>query len=490
MIERLRQRIMHFINSPKDVPLLAGFSIGVYMVLFYYAQNYSLANSWPQLLFLIGYYALIPALTLFVAYKLAALVKLKPLQRNILMGGMVMFLGFYIVQIISVPLSKKIVLAGVVLLSIGAAFSVKKYYKLLVLLLLFLSVFNLYTLAGIVVMTQTAPTAWHKLPDEIEKAAFKQRPNIYYIQPDGYTNPDNLKSEQYTFNNTAFETYLKKTDFKVYNSFRSNYYSTLLSNSSLFAMQHHYSQPDMDPYNARSVIISKNPVLTTLKSNGYKTHFITERPYLIINRPAMGYDYCNFDYSKLPYFMDGWDAERNVLEDLKAKVAQNGKSGNFYFVEKMTPGHISNNPSSRSIKGERDSYIRRIGEANEWLTATINFITLQDPNAIVIIGADHGGFAGFKYLGQTENVLKDTRLIKSMYGAMLAIKWNNPAYKEYDADLKSSVNLFRTVFSFLSQDKAYLNNYQKDESYMRTLRPAGVYKYINDKGEPVIEAVK
>ena len=490
MIEKLRQRILHFINSPKDVPLLAGFSIGVYMFFYYYSQNYSLASSWQQLLYFLGYFILLPTLSLFAAYKVVGLTPLKNFRRNILFIGMIAFLAYYIIDAAWVLMPKKIVFAIVMLLGVIISYWLAKYYKLLVLLLLFLSLFNLYTLGGIIVLAESASKEWQKLPDTIDKAVFTKKPNIYYIQPDGYTNPQNFKSDLYNYNNTAFENYLKQSGYKIYNGFRSNYYSTLLSNSSLFAMKHHYSQEDMDPYNAREVIISDNPVLRTLKANGYKTHFITERPYLIISRPKLGYDYCNFDYLTMPYFRDGWEAERDVLADLKNQVAVNKKSGNFYFLEKMIPGHIHNNAPSLGVDGERAGYLERVGEANIWLTGVLDFIAKNDPDALVIVGADHGGFAGFEYMGQTENVLKDTKLIKSMYGAMLAIKWNDSGYKEYDSGLKSSVNLFRTVFAYLSQNKTYLDAYQKNESYIRTLRPEGVYKYINDKGEPVIEPVK
>ena len=490
MIEKLRQKILGFINAPKDVPLLAGFSVGVYMALFYYAQNYSLANSWQQLLYLVGYYAVLPAVVLFAAYKIVGFTPFKAYQKNILFVGMIAFLSYYIIEIVHVPLSKKVALAGVIGLSAIVSFWFKQYYKLFVILLLFLSLFNLYTVTGIIVSTQTASAEWQKLPDTIDKAVFKQKPNIYYIQPDGYTNAENLKGDNYKFDNTDFDGYLKQSGFKVYDGFRSNYHTTLLSNSSMFAMQHHYAQEDMDPYNARNVIIGNNPVLRALKGNGYRTSFITERPYLIINRPKMGYDFCNFDYNELPYFQDGWSSQRDVTADLRLQINKNKKTGNFYFIEKMTPGHINNNAPSLGIDGERAAYLERIKEANIWLKEILSLITKADPNAIIIIGADHGGFAGFEYMGKTENLITDTKLNKSMYGALLAIKWNNPAYNDYDADLKTSVNLFRTVFAFLSEDKDYLKDYQQNNSYMRTLRPSGVYKYINDAGLPVIEPVQ
>jgi hypothetical protein len=55
--------------------------------------------------------------------------------------------------------------------------------------------------------------------------------------------------------------------------------------------------------------------------------------------------------------------------------------------------------------------------------------------------------------------------LNSIFGAKLAIKWNGVHHSEYDSQLKSSVNLFRILFSYLSEDKLLLNNLQPDASY-------------------------
>jgi len=480
----VRDKLLAFINSGKDVPLLAGFSMGIYLLLFYYAANYSLANSLVQLLYLLAYYVVVPMASLFIVYKFIGFTKFSRYKSHALFIGMCLLFSYYILEINYINFSKKRIFAIIVLVSILLSLKFSRYYKLLVLLLFFLSVFNLYSIMTIIWQINTAPVVWQKIPDGIESATFKSRPNIYYLQPDGYTSPDNLKSPIYNFDNKDFENFLNQDNFKVYNSYRSNYYSTLLSNASMFAMKHHYSQSDIDPYTARKVIISDNAVLRTLKHNNYKTHFITERPYLIINRPKMGFDDCNFDYATLPYFMDGWESNRNVFTDFKVQVNKSSKEGNFYFIEKIIPGHVAGNkPFSLGVQGERESYISRVKEANIWLEQMIKYIDKKDPGAIVVIAADHGGFIGFEYLGEAEILTQDPVLKRSMFGALLAIRWNNPEYAGYDARLRTSVNLFRTIFSFLAEDKSYLNNLQKDESYMRTLHPNEVYKYIDANGK-------
>ena len=60
------------------------------------------------------------------------------------------------------------------------------------------------------------------------------------IQPDGYVSFSELKKGYYNYDNTDFEQWLSHQGFSLHHNFRSNYYSTLSANSSLFAMKHHY----------------------------------------------------------------------------------------------------------------------------------------------------------------------------------------------------------------------------------------------------------
>ena len=119
-----------------------------------------------------------------------------------------------------------------------------------------------------------------------------------------------------------------------------------------------------------------------------------------------------------------------------------------------------------SIQKERNVYIKELKEANIWLEHIVNFIISNDSNAIIIIGADHAGYVGFEStLSSFENKVVDQKLLQSIFGAKLAIKWNDDKHHEYDKDLKSSVNLFRVLFSYLSKDKSLLKNMESDKSY-------------------------
>lgn len=489
MLEKIREKLLAFIASDKDVPLLAGFSIGFYMMLFYYSKNFALANSLEQILFFTGYYIIMPMLVLFGGYKLLSLTKLATYKRHFLFIGMIGFLAFFLLQLNHIGFSKKIIFGVILLVALILSYWGNRYYKLIIILLFLISVFNVKPIAGVVYKAIISTDEWKKIPDDIETATFKQKPNIYYIQPDGYTSFKNLNENPlYNFDNSDYENFLEENGFKRYENYRSNYYSTLLSNSATFSMKHHYVQRDVDTYGARGIIVGDNPVLRILKSNGYKTSFITENPYLLMNRYPLAYNFCNIRHDEIPYLRDGFSSstEKDVFNDLKNAMKGNKSSSNFYFVEKFLPGHIPTfKADSEGVDKEREKYLAEVRKANVWLKEVVKYIVDKDPEAIVIIGADHGGFCGYAYTHESLKKTTNKDLIYSIFGAQLAIKWNNEMAVDYDKDLKSGVNLFRTVFSFLAKDQKYLNNQEENGSYVSLKEPVGVYEYIDENGKIV-----
>jgi len=328
-----------------------------------------------------------------------------------------------------------------------------------------MSVLPIYKLGKVIYFNFTYTGEWQVQPDAILVTKFKKNPNVYYIQPDGYANETNLKGELYRFDNSEFDGWLKNQKFTLYDDFRSNYPYTLYSNSSCFFMKHHFSNEFSNFNYARDYIVGKNPVLEIFKNNNYKTFFITEIPYLLMNRPSVYFDYCNYKLGELPYFKDGLSCFKEITNEIENQIELNKGTNNFFFIEKFNPGHI--NPSKikgSSIEKERLEYLKSLQTANVWLKKTITIIEKNDPNAIIIIGADHAGYVGFEYTSQAQNKITDRKLLNSIFGAKLAIKWNG-AQQDYDSQLKTSVNLFRIVFSYLSEDKLLLNNLQPNTSY-------------------------
>ena len=115
----------------------------------------------------------------------------------------------------------------------------------------------------------------------------------------------------------------------------------------------------------------------------------------------------------------------------------------------------------------------------------------NDPNGLIVIAADHGGYVGFNYTKEIHQKQTDKKLVYSAFSSALAIKWPNNTAPVYDEKLKTSVNLFRTLFTYLGDDEALLENFQDDTSHaiIKGNAPIGVYEYIDNDGNIVFKKV-
>jgi len=71
----------------------------------------------------------------------------------------------------------------------------------------------------------------------------------------------------------------------------------------------------------------------------------------------------------------------------------------------------------------------------------------------------------------------------------LAIRWPNNEKPPLENSFKSSVNLFRILFSYLAEDPQLLNHLQEDASFIpiKIGAPEGIYKYIDSNGKIVFD---
>ncbi|CAD0005957.1 hypothetical protein [Flavobacterium salmonis] len=461
----IKEKFDGFINNDKDYPFLVGFLSGFYPLVFFYSNNFEDINSLRHVVYFSFLFLILPSISIFLLYHL--FIRFKKLQlyrKHFLFVVVVELTAAYFSQVYFLTIKKKLLL-GLLVFVCFISLKLYKHYKKIIVFILLLSVIPVLKVSEIIWGNLRNSASWQQQPDYILNTSFKKKPNVYYIEPDGYASNENLKGILYRFDNSEFDEWLKEKKFTLYNDFRSNYESTLTSNSSCFFMKHHYYNINSNFKYSRDLITGKNPVLKIFKKNTYKTFFLTESPYLLANSPNVEYDYCNFNSDEVPYF-NVFESKRNLLSDLKHQILKNRGTNNFFFIEKFAPNHISvYKQQSLGIEKERISYIKRLREANKWLKETVSFIEKNDSNAIIIIGADHGGFVGFSHTLEASKKISDKVLLKSIFGAKLAIKWNTSQYIEYDSKLKSSVNLFRVLFSFLSEDKELLKNLQPDKSY-------------------------
>jgi hypothetical protein len=103
--------------------------------------------------------------------------------------------------------------------------------------------------------------------------------------------------------------------------------------------------------------------------------------------------------------------------------------------------------------------------------------------------ADHGGFVGMTNTGESYSKNTDRDFVNSIFSTILSIHWPNGEAPAFDKELKSSVNLFRILTAYLSEEEAYLENLQQNGSYIiiNFGAPKGIYEYLDDEGNVIFK---
>lgn len=463
----LKQKFDAFINGEEDYPLLTGFVSGLYPMVFYYSNNYDSVNSWQHLLFFGPLFLVLPTLGCWIGYRLmGASEKLKPHRRKFLLLFLIMVTATLFSQVYFMTLKKK-ALAVLLLFAIALAVKFSRSYKKL---LVFLGILTL--LAGMrlgkVVYNATLghDSQWLEQPDAIAAVQFKNKPNVYVIEPDGYAGEMAMNGPVYNHSNPFYD-WLRKNNFTVYNNTNSNYPASLASNASMFAMKHHYFGRNISSAieipNARKVIVADNPVVPIFKNNGYRTFFLAEDEYFQKNFQTGLYDHYNISNSEIPFFSKDDLVKKDVYRDLEQYMTQhaNDSQPRFFFVEKLLPHHIHFDGTGKA--NERKVYLEKVAQTNRWLEKTIGMINSKDPQGIIVIASDHGGWVGMENFSEFY-ATRNPKLLQSIFGNLIAIKWNSTG-PLYTNELRSNVNLFRVMFAHLSGDARLLENLQPDSAY-------------------------
>ncbi len=475
----------------KRLAVLAGLATGLYPLLFYFTNNFMMINSWKHLVFFLFSCVLFPVcFFLFLRY----FFKDKDVTLTLRAFTFCNVLGFSI--FIQVCLTGQIHFLYV-LVSVFFAFVIAyffyKFLRKFIALQLILAVLGIFWFVPVMYKYLIYTDKWMQQPDSITEAIFIKRPNIYLIEPDGYLNLSEFKQGYYNKDSGGFKEYLESKNFTHYDNFRSNYNATLPSNTSIFAMRHHYNNigfNESEVLNGRKIIITDNPVLQIFRNNNYKTHYLAEWPNLISNLPEMGYDVCNYDYNEVGYVGDGYYEKKDIVQPLKRYINEESERSKFFFVHVFAPGHINfSENKAMGAKKERDMWYANLKQANEKLEEVINIITDKDPTALICIMADHGGYVGFDYMKQIHTKTQNIDLLHSAYSTIFAIKWPNNERFEEDSKFKSSVNVFRILFSYLSDNKEYLDYLEEDSSFIKIEKGAevGEYKVLDENGKMVFE---
>lgn len=484
----MREKLNAFLKSSKDYPLISGLICGLYVFLFYYSNNFSAINSFPHVIYFSGVFIVLPCLVFGLLYFLFGLSDtLVKYRKHLLFVLIIVCTAALLSQAMYLTLKKKMLL-GLLVISVLISMKLFRQYKKLLVIIVLMGILPLVKCV-VHLYEHTISMSWMDLPDDIRNITFRNSPNIYIIQPDGYVSREVLESEPYNHKSDLYD-WFQENEFNVYDGFRSNYPASLASNASMFAMKQHRFEgminPSFELPNARSVITGNNPVLEVLKNNNYHTSFVVQDEYFQQNRNPLIYNHYNISLSEIPFFSNDNNVKKVVFDDLKTAMQIDVNQPRFYFVEKLLPHHIH---YSDPIEERRENYLNRIDSVNVWLKKSIKHIVESDDKALIVIMADHGGWLGLKNYEDMFSS-RDSTNIKSIYSSLLAIRWNGFLKDDMDSSLKSNVNLFRILFASLAEDKTYLKHLEDDSSYNLHKENHffnSVYKVIDNNGNIVFK---
>ena len=480
----------------KHNPILIGALSGMFPAIYYCVKNFGLVNSSRHLLFFTFCFIALPIFIYVVVNIVLSQYKYHQLKQHwgpffsfVYFFGSINFLNFG--GKLELLLYPCILLGGIVF-----SYGFKAHFSKFLFFQFLLTVYALYKLGLGFFNYTNFSSEWKTQNDDIEQIKLIHRPNIYLFQPDGYVNFSEINKGYYKHDNSEFENYLTEKGFINFDGFRSNYFSTLTSNSSLFMMKHHhyfYKPEKGDLFNYRKHIITENTVLSVLKNNNYQTHYIVENPYILANVPKLGFDSVNISYDEFGPLYQWGEPVHDVYADFMTTINQNASTPQFYFVEFYKPFHVSvTKNGSKGKEKEREQWIDQLKEANNLLVNLVDSVLEKDPNALIIILGDHGGYVGFDYTKQIKNKTLNRDLIYSAFSAQLSILWPSEKLKQSSAEIKSTVNVFRHVFSNLAEDPKYIKHLEPNESWNIVLdkEEKGIYKYIDENGEIDVSPIR
>ena len=140
----------------------------------------------------------------------------------------------------------------------------------------------------------------------------------------------------------------------------------------------------------------------------------------------------------------------------------------FTYVHIQGPGHSSLSPTLENLEAFRKKHPKRLQKSNDTIAIFVQAILTKDPGAVIILNADHGAWGLGSYSHAPAEILEgvEDRLIGLDHlGVLLAIRWPGGPTK-YDRNIRTNVNVFRYIFSYLSQSEILLASKSHDHGFL------------------------
>lgn len=368
-----------------------------------------------------------------------------------------------------------------------------------------------FELARSYVTTRKAPMqATASEPEDFEAVRFKEKPNIYFFIFDSYGS-ETAYSENFGFDNSAHYTALERRGFKVVQTL-TNYASTWDTTTGFFLGRHHFyglSQGNDDTVKGRDMLsgAAHNPVLETLRSNGYSVQFIHTSDYFVRER-----GYIDFVYPTSPWYrgvkifastrlnkamfeqgaaQPTVDRQKNALFLRIKEITGKGHDPWFTFFWVPLPSHANKRVPFSEISGFTETFIEKTNRANDHMLTVMDQIIKDDPTGIVVIIGDHGAWQYNRaWLGDTEpnkafakaNLMPRTVTL-DLFGVMIAIRsagrCDGLVYEGI-----SPVNVMRTVMACVAQKPELMDKKAEDIALFPV---RGTLWQTGKEGEPLPE---
>jgi hypothetical protein len=297
----------------------------------------------------------------------------------------------------------------------------------------------------------------------------------------------------FKFDNSAHYRALEERRFKVAHTF-SNYYATWPTTLGVFIGAHHYyrmSQGVNDTKLGRSIMagLARNPVLETLRSNGYRVQYVHGIDYFVTEQGTLDFLFPQEPlYAALRVYgsplFNAIAGGRQVLagtrgvEEQKSMLLSRlplepGAAGNpwFTFAHVALPSHGPTDKSWLQLKDFERTFVERTVSANAHSLDLIDRIRAKDPNAIIVIFGDHGAWRYRKVWSLDADPnraferagLSPQTLALDLFGAMIAI-YSNGRCDDYTYAHMTPVNIMPIIFACLANDRGLLEQRADDIS--------------------------
>ncbi len=461
-------------------PVFAALVAGVYVALFYIGNNVSMLP-WGSAMVVLFVLTVPVAVSVCVSNLLVRRIGIEYARNSV----SIFLIVAYVLLVMRLPLLEAGPMSSTVVRLGGMeSMQVKGLFILLVLLASLISawVFRKHIFVLSIALVTMAATALGTMfldvlvndrgSDYLEQSSFKlqstalaSKPNVYLILADSYSSLAYL--DDHGIEVGAFEEFLQKNQFSLYEDVFSSYQTTAVALPALLNMEHHYYQigrkSNEVAKSGRVAIGGRNNLVRFFRDAGYGIEYIHQSAYLLLS--GCSADFCSPDVTLagaktilhriLPHFLQRKrKAELRtfeaVAEELSRRISASSRP-RFFYSHLYAPGHSPNEAQGQCDEQvEHESYAARVEETNESLRKLIGDIVALDREAVIVLTSDHGPL--IEHQCARDAYLTNVDEYRDRAGMFLAVRWPGSYEGQFDGQIRTSVNLFRYVIGALAVD--------------------------------------